>query len=117
MWGFYNQRNRKVARKIYESLIDKRISMAYKKNNEFGQDQLFPIKFIHPLIVNMTLQHDSYFCKRFPINTRPFGVRRDGACWIGIWYTPGMDCQNGNTTIFKCPLRCRPKKHQDWINC
>ena len=122
MWGFYNERNRVVANTIFESITDKNISLAHKKNNEFGQDQIFPRKYIYPLIQNMTMTHDSYFCQKFakisvPTNMRSFSVRRDGACWIGIWYSPNLNCKAGNTTIFKCPDACRPANHKDWIHC
>lgn len=116
MWGFYNSRNYLVADKIYKNLIHPNISFHFNKNNEFGQDQKFPGKYIYPLIVSDTLVHDSYFCKSKKNEiTRPFPVQRSGACWIGFWY--GLNCLNGNATQFICPVDCRPKEHPDWTTC
>jgi hypothetical protein len=122
MWGFYNQRNYVVADQIYESLVDHAISSSHKQNDLFGQDQVFPAKYIFPLIENIAMSHDSYFCRKWPKNWRPFPLRRVAKCWIGIWYSPGTDCTSGSDhatydSFFRCPIQCRPPLHPNWISC
>jgi hypothetical protein len=120
MWGFYNERNRAIANKVYEFLVDREISSNYKKNNEFGMDQAYPIIYIFPHIAKTTMTHDSYFCTNDLYKTAenlPFPVQRDGACWVGIWYNPGIDCKNQDPSLFKCKIECRPKNHKDWLYC
>ena len=124
MWGFYNERNRTIANKVYRLLVDREISYNYKRNNKRGMDQAYPIRYIFPFIREVTMTHDSYFCMTREYKTgekRPFSVRRDGACWIGLYrvgrYVTEYDCKTGNATLFKCPVECRPKEHQDWIHC
>ena len=124
MWGFYNRRNNNVANTIYDNLIDLQISCAHKKGNELGQDQIFPKEYIFPFIKDISMSHDSYFCEDTKLrtsDTRPFPTKRDGACWVGIWYVSDIDCRVGNPWRiwydFRCPKECRPQKHQDWSTC
>jgi uncharacterized protein YktA (UPF0223 family) len=70
------------------------------------------------------MSHDSYFCEDTKLrtsDTRPFPTKWDGACWVGIWYVPDIDCRFGNPWRiwydFRCPKECRPQKHQDWSTC
>ena len=115
MWGFYNSRNRSLATKIFEMIIDKNISRIYNPVNgtinKKGHDQFFLEEYVHPLIHNRSVTHDSFICERF--GGDPFPTKRVGNCFIGS--TNG--CNTTGVFFKDCPIKCRPKNHQDWNQC
>ena len=83
MWGFANKRNRILANKIFNLIIDRNISLKdnHKKQNVYNADQVFLAKEVYPLINSSSIVHDSYLCK--VLGGEPFPTKRVGNCQIG----------------------------------
>ena len=83
MWGFYNSRDRQLANKLFELIIDRNTSLKYNGNNKnsYNADQVFLANVVYPLVVNKSVVHDSYLCK--VIGGEPFPTKRVGNCQIG----------------------------------
>ena len=83
MWGFFNSRDRPLANKLFNLIIDRKTSMIdnNKQQNTYNVDQTFLAKVVHPLIVNNSVVHDSYLCKT--LGGEPFPTKRVGNCQIG----------------------------------
>ena len=62
MWGFYNERNRSLAKEIFRKMIDTKIAGKYHKKAPIQKDQLFLSDYVSPLIKSQSIIHDSYFC-------------------------------------------------------
>ncbi len=84
MWGFFNSRDRRLANKLFNLIIDRNTSMIdnNKQQNTYNVDQTFLANVVHPLIVNNSVVHDSYLCKT--LGGEPFPTKRVGNCFIGI---------------------------------
>ena len=84
MWGFYNNRDRSLADKIFSYLIDPTISAKFNTPNEANKylgDELFLKEYVYPLIKNNSISHDSYNCNQSA--GKPFPSKRVGSCYIG----------------------------------
>jgi hypothetical protein len=112
MWGFYNERNRTLANRILNLILDKNISVRYNSNDKSpkGADQHFLTSHVYGLIKVDSVIHDSYLCQNY--GGQPFPTKRKGNCFIGNPF----DC-NITASFFKCPPQCRPKAHLDWESC
>jgi hypothetical protein len=123
MWGFFNEKNRKIARHIYNLIINKNIANQYNKNkNQHFSDQLFLRDYVYPVIKEISIIHDSYLCKSYQYSI-PFPTKRNGSCFIGAPLNPDQinNCiikKNGTiVNFYECPIECRPKEHKDWVFC
>ena len=112
MWGFKNYANKKLARQIYEKILDRNIAAYYKKMPK-GSDQVFLEDHIYKMLRHESVIHDSHYCLHFRDST-PWPSKRKGNCFVGSFGS----CDENNATNFKsCPIECRPKEHQDWEKC
>ena len=113
MWGFYNERNRTLAKRILGSILLKNISIRYNSNNKSpkGADQYFLTSHVYGLIKSDSIVHDSYLCQSY--GGSAFPTKRNGNCFIGNPF----DCNMTASSFFQCPPQCRPKNHQDWLYC
>jgi hypothetical protein len=113
MWGFFNQRNRKLAKKIFQLIVNKDISSTYNKNFESskGADQNFLNDYVYKHLKSNSIIHDSYLCKSY--GGSAFPTKRIGDCFVGNPYS----CNVSADSFYECPLECRPADHKDWINC
>lgn len=111
MWGFYNSKNKSLAERIFNLLVNKTLADEYKKLNDRWSDQFFLRDYVYGLIKNDSLIHDSYLCC-FYKDSVSFPTKRVGNCFVGQ-----IGNCNLNSTSIKCPIECRPKAHLDWINC
>ena len=111
MWGFYKSKNISLANRIYNLVINKTLANRYKKVNDRWSDQFFLRDYVYSLIKNDSIIHDSYLCS-FYLDSIPFPTQRISNCFVG---------QIGkcllNSTLIKCPIKCRPKNHLDWNYC
>ena len=84
MWGFANLRNRSLANKLFELILDRNASIKdnNKQQNAYNADQVFLATSVYPYIVNNSIVHDSYLCKK--LGGTPFPTKRQGNCQIGI---------------------------------
>ncbi|CAF0866477.1 unnamed protein product [Brachionus calyciflorus] len=114
MWSFKNFKDRKLAKEIYDLVIDKNLSVKYKPNGNSrkGYDQHFLSHHVYHRINMKSTVHDSYLCKRYP-NSRPFPSKRIGDCFVG---RTGF-CNESRVDYGRCPKECRPPNHLDWENC
>ena len=113
MWGFYNKRNRQLARQVYMRIIDLTISESYNfKRNLHHGDQNFLAMYVYPLIKDKALIHDSYYCNEYK-DSEPFPTKRIGNCSIGMFHAENCEKVQG----LECPVKCRLKDHHDWVFC
>jgi len=80
--------------------------------NQTGPDQLFLKKYVWPWAKRDSMQHDSYFCKRYS-GTRAFPTRRKNETnnFVATVVAENMYIWE------KCPEKCRPREHPDWEYC
>ena len=123
MWGYYNSRNKKNSKLIFEKILDKQLSRKYNGDlkSPKGADQFFLSAHVYPLIKHEAIVHDSYLCKNYE-HSSPFPTRRVGACFVGMVETTmktDLCGINSNKSVegYTCPVDCRPKDHLDWTQC
>ena len=109
MWDFNNFKNRTFADQLFMIFVNKSIS------TEFGEtkraDQVFLARVVYPLVKSNSTIHDSFCCKRFN-DSILFPTKRKDLFFIG---SVGINKLVPPYDI--CPKECRPKLHQDWLNC
>ena len=113
MWGFYSQRNRKLSKKIFQSIINRGISSKYNNDqiSPKGADQKFLNDYVYNYLKSNSIIHDSYLCKKYGGSAYP--SKRRGNCFIGNPYF----CNASADTFYECPIECRPMIHKDWLMC
>ena len=112
MWGFFNARDRTLAKRFFDLFIDKKLSSQYNQGlkSPKGSDQNFLTEHIYPILKSNSITHDSYLCGGY--GGSPFPTKRLGNCYIG-----GTTECDINATFYECPSQCRPREHQDWKFC
>ncbi|KAB7500589.1 hypothetical protein Anas_10163 [Armadillidium nasatum] len=108
MWGIrLRDESREKIRRIRDQMYEE--SFDDVKN---GLDQKLLLKFLWPEFNDDFLAHDSYVCFHFN-GSSPFPTRREGRKFVGaaIFRYPSSRVKE------KCPVKCRPKTHQDWEYC
>ncbi len=118
MWGFYNERNRDLAKEIFRKMIDTKIAGNYHKNGtqtKRGPDQFFLNDHVYPLIKSESIIHDSYCCVQYG-DSKPFPTERVGSCYVATMEMNGY-CATNKTLLPECPMACRLNEHKDWTHC
>ena len=69
-------------------------------------------RHVWPVFKASSVQHDSYLCQRYQ-GSIPFPTKRpdEGSNYVGSKYLSMAKLDK------ECPKACRPKMHQDWLNC
>ncbi|XP_065679703.1 uncharacterized protein LOC136094074 [Hydra vulgaris] len=112
MWCYRNELNRELGIKIAKLCIEKCMRRDTSKHLEAnkGNDQHVLNSFVWPLVSQNVLIHDSYLYRSIA-KSKPFPSKRDvNGSFVG-------ETRDGNGRFVKCPIECRPKKHQDWEYC
>lgn len=79
-----------------------------------ASDQGILAKELWPVALRNVTVHDAYTCKRFK-GSQPFPSQRVNFTFVGMrTYRKRFRKDNIHK---KCPVTCRPKKHQDWLYC
>lgn len=110
MWGLKTYKNRSLARKIFNDILNVYNSSIENRDIPKGVDQDFLKHHVYSLIKNNSLNHDSFTCAIF--DGTAFPSKRVGNCFIGS--TDGCDA---GSKFPDCPIECRPKQHLDWYQC
>lgn len=115
LWSAYISRDRSLFVRLFSVLLDKTKVQRYT----LAKDQLFLKEIVWPYVKNRTLAFDSYTCGKYGAkDERPFPTQRiTRECHLGC---VRPCCEKGSKNIvFKspCPVKCRPKDHQDWLYC
>jgi hypothetical protein len=112
MWGFYNQRDRSTANRIFKSILHPLHSFIYNfyANSPKNNDQMYLQRNVFSHIKFNSIVHDSFCCDKY--GGDPFPSKRFGNCFVGS----SVSC-NLTDNFYECPLECRPLNHQDWIYC
>lgn len=111
LWGIKVKEERELLHNVSQYLLSPDVVQCYQGKG----DQTFLEHYIWPhasMYDKMTLEYDSFLCKRFP-NARPFPTQKKSP-------TLFIGCRRPNCTEDKhpqCPIQCRPRNHQDWIWC
>ena len=121
MWGYKRSTNIPNSDRIFEKILDQKISKLFNKNlqSEKGADQSFLSNHVYSLLVDDSVIHDAYTCKSYN-NSRPFPTRRVGYCFVGTIMNRLEACSNATAEKLKyytCPEQCRPSNHLDWTSC
>ena len=72
----------------------------------------FYYRYVWPWAKNNQISHDSYTCQKYP-KTRPYPTKRLKG---PNNFVASVVFENHELTK-ECPVKCRPKNHQDWKNC
>ncbi len=86
MWGFYNSRDRLIASKIFDSVLNVDIAKKYsskRTKNRKGADQEFLTKYVHPHLKGNAIVHDSFLCQSYGGDGKAFPTQRIGDCFVG----------------------------------
>ena len=112
-WCFRNENNYALGEKISKIILQQ---SKYKKPDyiiPYSDDQDVLIKFVWPLVKSNVLQHDAYLCSTYN-GSVPFPSERDeDGHFIGMI----GDLPKHKIKKFVCPIKCRPKLHQNWEYC
>ncbi|CAF1096515.1 unnamed protein product [Rotaria sordida] len=111
LWGIKLNKERSLINNISQYLLSPDVVKCYKGKGDqnFLEDYIWPHAIMYD---KMTLEFDSFFCKKYP-NSRPFPTRKESP-------TLFIGCRRPNCTKDKhpeCPKECRPANHPDWIWC
>ncbi|XP_057303844.1 uncharacterized protein LOC130641169 [Hydractinia symbiolongicarpus] len=111
LFCFRNSKNETVSDLVFNAIR----KHGYHKNETFEpfkeSDQTLLRDFVWPLVRHDSMQHDGYSCERYP-ESYPFPSRRETNS------SGFMGCKRPCTRVVPpCPLKCRPKNHQDWMFC
>ena len=87
-------------------------SITYNYIYLIGPDQGFLRRYIWPWAKLDSMQHDSYFCKKYS-GTKPFPTKRKNETNNFVAAVVGQK----QYIWKKCPEKCRPKEHLDWEYC
>ncbi|CAF1517730.1 unnamed protein product [Adineta steineri] len=116
-WGFRPALDRTFSRQLLQKMVNRRLISKYDKKH----DQTFLGEHVWPNIQNNFIAHDSFTCAtRNGKNSQPWPSRRPAingtgtACFVGC---VRPCCGTIYTPFPKCPLKCRPKNHPDWLWC
>lgn len=115
LWTAYISRDRSLFLRLFSVLLDQTKVQRYQLAN----DQLLLRELVWPYVKHRTLAFDSYSCGKYKAqDERPFPTQRIiRGCHLGC-IRPC--CENDNEDITShhiCPVKCRPKNHQDWLYC
>lgn len=81
-----------------------------------GYDQIALTRYIWPWAKKVALSHDSYTCHKFS-KTSAFPTQRVPGIGNFIGSVVSLNQSLGFDVRWKCPEKCRPKNHPDWIYC
>ncbi|XP_047479827.1 uncharacterized protein LOC125032611 [Penaeus chinensis] len=117
MGGLWGVRWDHVGARARHSLVAVRDAIIRTARGKFrkGDDQPILWKTLYPRMKGDLVAHDSFSCERFPEGSRPFPTQRVNGTYIGN-YAGGQDVDHLLVTT-PCPVKCRPKNHQDWTYC
>jgi len=111
LWGIKLNKERLWMKNVSQYLLSPDVVQCYTGE----RDQTFLGDYIWPhanMYHKMTLEYDSFHCRKFP-NSRPFPTPRESP-------TRFVGCRRPNCTRDEhppCPKHCRPINHQNWIWC
>ncbi|CAF1344187.1 unnamed protein product [Adineta ricciae] len=111
LWGIKTHHERSLVKDISQFLLSPDVVRCYtgRGDQTFLEDYIWPYANKHR---DITLEYDSFLCKRFP-HALPFPTRKQSP-------TLFVGCRRPNCTLDEhpeCPKRCRPADHPDWIWC
>ncbi len=109
LWGFKNYLDRNLSNIIFRKILNIIDAPKYNYNSKNGYDQNFLADYVYPLVQNKSVIHDSYNCKTFK-DSEPYPSKRYQNFYLGSRDFSDRVSQ-------KCPIECRPLKHQDWEFC
>lgn len=129
LWGIASNRlsyidRLKIANALLPSNNEKDLDRYLKRYSSTG-DQKFLADHIWPLARQNSIAHDSFTCfwsrYIYRSDTRPFPSQRiHPSCFVGC---PKPCCTHASKKNLdfshydRCPSRCRPKEHQNWLFC
>lgn len=118
MWGYVNHKNRILANKIFDMIVDKDIAKLFNNGSSLKEkDQEFLKMYVWPIARNNATIHASYYCNLFNTTSLPFPTQRIQT----YCFTTCTSCCNSDRYKtkwkYECPVECRPSNHKDWIYC
>lgn len=124
LWGFYNERNRRLAHDILEIVSKIFAATKWSRFMSIFTDNSDNLLSTHvwSRLKNHSIIHDSYYCNdeagdvrsgEVTSRTRAFPTRRDSFCYVGS----SSCCREGSLIreLPICPLECRLKP--EWSYC
>ena len=119
MWGYANYRDRLLGTKVFNLIIDKKISERYNLNGKSkkGSDQDFLSSYVWPIAKKNATIHASFFCNKYGAKSIPFPTQRPKYyCFVPCAYCCNEKLNN-KTWTDECGRECRSDEHKDWLYC
>lgn len=113
MWGFRPSLNARLSQILLTKLRNTTLMQMFTGS----ADQKFLHTEVWPLIKNDTLIHDSYYCDKYDVKTRPFPTKRPSLQNTNLFVGCVKPCNRFHHPFGPCPINCRPAQHQDWTYC
>ena len=115
LWCFKNKLDPQLGKTLWRRIQEKaeqRIPGVQEARK--GDDQDVLSRHVWPVVIDKTMVHDSFFCYKQP-GGRPFPTKRNliKEPFVGCAKRP-CHCKK---KILRCPKKCRPRLHKDWIYC
>ena len=111
LWGGSNYHNFSLALQVRQALLGVKVNLWKFYDQHVLQHRVWP------LVRNKAVIHDSFNCRHQeslgPMQSWP--TRRKGFTYVGYGPSKGMYSRILRRT--KCPRKCRPEGHQDWMYC
>lgn len=116
MWGLSNERDRHLAMRMFNTIVDGRLSDWHSANaRNKHADQIFLQEHFKPIVEKNVTIHDSFHCAR--LGGRPFPTQRpEFYCHVGGYGCCGVQFMNSSFP-HECPYECRPQNHKEWVFC
>ncbi|XP_071536744.1 uncharacterized protein [Panulirus ornatus] len=85
------------------------------KGRGYGDDQNILAEVLWPAMQGRVVTHDSYWCQEYENDTLPWPTQRVDGRFVG--YRRFKKKFEDEKIPDKCPSRCRPPGHHDWLYC
>ncbi|XP_042231099.1 uncharacterized protein LOC121872423 [Homarus americanus] len=117
LWGARWDHDQSPSRHAVHLLAALRDNMIIRAKNEhkYGDDQDILRDMLWPFMAGHVLTHDSYWCGEYEADTSPWPTRRVDGLFVGLRrYKKKF---HDEKIPDKCPVKCRPADHRDWLYC
>ena len=108
LWGARLTRSRRAWKFIWTAMMADPLSRSVRGSK--GADQSLLQRHVWGKLYGGVMQHDSYFCKKWPEGSRGFPSQRQNSSenFVGGY-------RNGRPVWRECPKECR--RHETWTFC
>lgn len=107
MWAAKLDPLRITWRKVLKALLQDELSAITSQQG----DQILLERYVWPWAEEKALQHDSFHCETYSRTTAWPTKRNSAGNYVGAPFAAAAPITE------RCPEKCRPRNHKDWIHC